>query len=145
MCDALRPRRHRKLNFIVGYIFLLDPLHFKCTPSVMLQLCPWGSRCQRFSSKKPRTYYYVIQSSSLFTVKSLKSWKPKINGWNVFCVLLHLKDGSKKVILGTKFKRCVQHHELRATDCYILGDFARSNLSKPCAIPSITFLYVSLI
>ena len=45
----------------------------------------------------------------------------------------------KKVILGTKFK-CVQHHELRATDCYFLGGFVQSNLSKPCAIPSITFL-----
>ena len=49
-------------------------------------------------------------------------------------------SSNKKVILGTKFKRCVQHHELRATDCYFLGGFARSNLSKPCAIPSITFL-----
>ena len=47
---------------------------------------------------------------------------------------------SKKVMLGTKFKRCVQHHELRATDCYFLGGFVRSNLSKPCAVPSITFL-----
>ena len=50
----------------------------------------------------------------------------------------------KKVILGTKFKRCVQHHELRATDCYFLGGFVRSNLSKPCAIPSITFLHQNL-
>ena len=47
----------------------------------------------------------------------------------------------KKVILGTKFKRCVQHHELRTTDCYFLGCFVRSNRSKPCAIPSITFLH----
>ena len=46
----------------------------------------------------------------------------------------------KKVILGTKFKRCVQHHELRTTGCYSLGGFVQSNLSKPCAIPSITFL-----
>ena len=37
-------------------------------------------------------------------------------------------------------QRCVQHHELRATDCYFLGGFVQSNLSKPCAIPSITFL-----
>ena len=51
---------------------------------------------------------------------------------------------NKKVILGTKFKRCVQHHELRATECYFLGGFVRSNLSKPCAIPSITFLDVGL-
>ena len=34
----------------------------------------------------------------------------------------------------------MQHDELRATDCYFLGGFVRSNLSKPCAIPSITFL-----
>ena len=27
-----------------------------------------------------------------------------------------------------------------ATDCYFLGGFVRSNLSKPCAIPSLTFL-----
>ena len=47
---------------------------------------------------------------------------------------------AKKVILGTKFKRCVQHHELRASDCYFLGGFVRSNLSKPCAILNITFL-----
>ena len=46
----------------------------------------------------------------------------------------------KKVMLGTKFKRCVHYHELRATDCCFLGGFVRSNLSKPCAIPSITFL-----
>ena len=46
-------------------------------------------------------------------------------------------DESKKVILGTKFKRCVQHHELRATDCYFLGGFVQSNLSKPCAIPKL--------
>ena len=44
---------------------------------------------------------------------------------------------SKKVILGTKFKRCVQHHELRATDCCFLGGFVQSNLSKPCAIPKL--------
>ena len=47
---------------------------------------------------------------------------------------------AKKVMLGTKFKRCVHYHELRATDCCFLGGFVRSNLSKPCAIPSITFL-----
>ena len=46
----------------------------------------------------------------------------------------------KKVMLGTKFKRCVQQHELHATDCYFLGGFVQSNLSKPCAIPSISFL-----
>ena len=51
-----------------------------------------------------------------------------------------LRQEGKKVMLGTKFKRCVQHHELRATDCNFLGGFVRSNLSKPCAIPSITFL-----
>ena len=46
----------------------------------------------------------------------------------------------KKVMLGTKFKRCVHYHELRATDCCFLGGFVQSNLSKPCAILSITFL-----
>ena len=34
-------------------------------------------------------------------------------------------------------QRCVQHHELRATDCYFLGGFVQSNLSKPCAIPKL--------
>ena len=48
---------------------------------------------------------------------------------------------TRKVILGTKFKRCVKCHELRATDCYFLGGFVPSNLSKPCAIPSISFLF----
>ena len=46
----------------------------------------------------------------------------------------------KKVMLRTKFKRCVHYHELRATDCCFLGGFVRSNLSKPCAILNITFL-----
>ena len=56
---------------------------------------------------------------------------PKIPRFPVFQI------NAKKVILGTKFKRCVQHHELRATDCYFLGGFVQSNLSKPCAIPKL--------
>ena len=47
------------------------------------------------------------------------------------------KKLAKKVIQGTKFKRSVQHNELRANDCYFIGGFVQSNLSKPCAIPKL--------
>ena len=42
--------------------------------------------------------------------------------------------------MSSNWNQRVQHHELRATDCYFLGGFVRSNLSKPCAFPSITYL-----
>ena len=71
--------------------------------------------------------------------------KSIFNGYFSACIILgHTlilkQDQGKKVMLGTKFKRCVHYHELRATDCCFLGGFVQSNLSKPCAIRSILFL-----
>ena len=47
---------------------------------------------------------------------------------------------ASKGIIGTKLKRCIQHHELGTTDCCFLWGFVRSNPSKPCYSPNISLL-----